>query len=249
MSWDAEDLVDGPVPKWFQIADRLRRAIEEGEFVEGDALPSEAVLNRRFGVSRTTTRSALDDLENARLIKRLSGRGSIVLAPRVEQPLNLLSGFGDDMRSRGLSPGAQTLSVRPGWVTAEAAAGLGVDRSTQTVVVHRLLLADGTAIAHSVVWLHPVAIAGGPPAAADLDDGSLYAWIERGSGLRVAIGSQFIEAEAATPELAGHLGIAAGDPVITARRTSSDSAGQVLEYVVTRYRADRYRFRVELVRP
>lgn len=249
MSWDTEDLVDGPVPKWFQIADRLRRAIEEGEFVEGDALPSEAMLNRRFGVSRTTARSALDDLENARLIARSSGRGSIVLAPQVDQPLNLLSGFGDDMRSRGLSPGARTLSVRVGRVTAEAAAGLGVDPDAQTSVIHRLLLADGTTIAHSVVWLHPVTTTAGRPTAADLDDGSLYAWIERATGLRVASGSQFIEAEAASPEVAKHLGTPPGAPLVTARRTSRADNGQVLEYVVTRYRADRYRFRVELVRP
>ncbi|GAA3739162.1 GntR family transcriptional regulator [Streptomyces tremellae] len=249
MPWDDEDLETGPLPKWFQIADRLRRAIEKGEFTEGDALPSEAVLGRRFGVSRTTARSALDDLENARLVARASGRGSIVLAPQVDQPLNLLSGFGDDMRSRGLRPGARTLFVRAARVTSEAAAGLGVDPATHTTCVQRLLLADGTAIAHSVVWLHPATLTAGQPTPGDLDDGSLYAWIERASGLRIASGSQFIEAEAAGEELARHLGLSPGDPVITARRTSRAEGGQVLEYVATRYRADRYRFRVELVRP
>ena len=42
MSWDAEDLVDGPVPKWFQIADRLRRAIaggDDGTFTPIDPAP------------------------------------------------------------------------------------------------------------------------------------------------------------------------------------------------------------------
>ncbi len=249
MSWDAEDLAEGPVPKWFQIAERLREAIGKGEFVEGDALPSESVLIRRFGVSRTTARSALDDLEAARLIARASGRGSIVLPPQVDQPLNLLSGFGDDMRSRGLTPDARTTSLKRARVTAEAATGLGVDRGTQTTVVSRLLLADGSPIAYSVVWLHPVAVAKAHPTAADLDGGSLYDWIDRESGLRIAAGSQFIEAEAATGELAAHLRITAGDPVVVARRTSRAGNGQVLEYVVTRYRADRYRFHVEMVRP
>ena len=37
---------------WSQIAERLRQAIEEGAFKPGEALPGEAELNRRFGVSR-----------------------------------------------------------------------------------------------------------------------------------------------------------------------------------------------------
>ena len=32
MSWDDEELTTGPVPLWFQIADRLRTAVEKGEF-------------------------------------------------------------------------------------------------------------------------------------------------------------------------------------------------------------------------
>ncbi len=54
----------GLIPLWFQIADRLNKAIERGEFSPGEKLPSEAELNRQFGVSRTTARSALDWLEN-----------------------------------------------------------------------------------------------------------------------------------------------------------------------------------------
>lgn len=241
--------MEGPVPKWFQIADRLRKAIETGQFVEGDALPSESALNRRFGVSRTTARAALDDLENARLIARSSGRGSIVLPPQVDQPVNLLSGFGDDMRSRGLAPSTRTLGLRQAMVTSEAAAALGVDPGAQTVVIRRLLLADGSPIGHSVIWLHPVVLTQGHPTAAELERGSLYEWILRNSGLRIAAGTQFVEAEAAQEELAGHLGITRGDPVVVARRTSRDANGQVLEYVTTRFRADRYRFRVEMVRP
>jgi len=104
MSWDVGDLERGPVPLWFQVSERLRAAIARGEFVVGDALPSESVLNRRFGISRTTARAALDQLEVDGLITRGSGRGSIVVPPRVEQPLNLLASFAEDMKARGEDP-------------------------------------------------------------------------------------------------------------------------------------------------
>jgi GntR family transcriptional regulator len=250
MAWDDEDLIEGPIPRWYQVAEKLRAAIEKGEFVEGDALPSETALNRRFGISRTTARAALDHLENDRLIARSSGRGSIVLPAQVDQPLNLLAGFGDDMRSRGLRPGARTLAIRTAKVTAEVAAGLGVDRDARAVTIRRLFIADGRPIAVGVAWLHPdVVPTGSGPAAADLDDASLYEWLERVRGARIAAGSQFIEAEAAPAGAAAELRIAAGDPILVARRTSRTASGQAVEYVVTRYRADRYRFFVELARP
>jgi GntR family transcriptional regulator len=250
MTWDAEDLIDGPIPRWYQVAEKLRTAIDKGEFVEGDALPSESALNRRFNISRTTARAALDHLETERLIARSSGRGSIVLPAQVDQPLNLLAGFQEDMRSRGLEPGARVQSVRARTVTAEAAAGLGVDRDARAVVVRRLFLADGRPIAFGTAWLHPAVVpVDQAPAATTLEDGSLYSWLEREHGARIAVGAQYIEAEAASAARAADLRISVGDPILVARRTSRTAAGQVVEYVVTQYRADRYRFHVELARP
>src|ERR1700753_2612069 len=103
MTWDRDELVAGPLPLWWQIADRLRTAIQGGQFKPGEALPSEARRNGAFGVSRTTARAALDRLEQEGLITRRSGKGSVVLAPRVEQPLNRLSSFAEDMAQRGLT--------------------------------------------------------------------------------------------------------------------------------------------------
>jgi GntR family transcriptional regulator len=248
--WDTDDLDDGPLPLWYQVAQRLRNAIEKGEFVEGDALPSESALNRRFGISRTTARAALDHLENDRLIARSSGRGSIVLPAQVNQPLNLLAGFSEDMRSRGLRPGARTLAIGPKKVTAEAAAGLGVERASRAVRLRRLFLADDRPIAVSIAWLHPdVVPPDAPTDGAAFESGSLYEWLERAHGARIAAGSQYIEAEAAAPTIAADLRISAGDPLLVARRTSRTAAGQTVEHVITHYRADRYRFLVELVRP
>src|SRR4051812_40621958 len=125
MLWRSPKLVSGPTPLWFQIAERLRAAIDRGEFAVGERLPSEAELYREFGVSRTTARAALDRLENDGLIVRKSGKGSIVVPSRVDQPLKALTGFGEDMRERGLTPSYQTRSVRIAATDAETSAALG----------------------------------------------------------------------------------------------------------------------------
>jgi DNA-binding FadR family transcriptional regulator len=57
------------VPKMAElVASRLRKQIIDGDLVEGDALPSEAVLMEQFGVSRPTLREAYRVLESEALI-------------------------------------------------------------------------------------------------------------------------------------------------------------------------------------
>lgn len=249
MTWDDGRLQDGPVPLWHQIAERLRAAIANGDFRPGDALPSEAELNARFGVSRTTARASLDRLKEDGLITRRSGRGSIVLAPRVEQPLNRLSSFGDDMRRRGLAPSYETVSIRRQATTREAARALGVEPRADAPRIRRLLKADGWPIGFSDSWIAPRVLGTDAlPGRDRLDTGSLYAWLESEHGARIGGGHEIIDATGANARLAAALDVAEGAPLLVARRTCHDPSGRPIEHAVIHYRPDRYRFHVELVR-
>ena len=240
----------GLIPLWFQIADHLNKAIERGEFSPGQKLPSEAELNRQFGVSRTTARSALDWLEGEGRILRRSGKGSIVLPPLVDQPLKVLSGFAEDMRARGLRPSYRTRAVTEVPASAAVAEALNGTAGMSVVAIDRLLLADGYPIGLGFATLSPAVVpAARAPTVAELDSGSLYEWLECACGTRLVSGEEFIEAAVADPAISAALEVAVGAPVLVARRTSRTADGTPVEYVVLHYRADRYRFRVELVRP
>ena len=65
-------------PSYRLIAADLRAKIESGELVPGDALPSEAELTERYGVSRGTTRQAFLELQAAGLIDAVQGKGRFV---------------------------------------------------------------------------------------------------------------------------------------------------------------------------
>lgn len=65
-------------PQYRQIAADLRSAIESGELAAGAALPSEATLTARYGVSRGTARQALADLCGAGLVESVQGKGWFV---------------------------------------------------------------------------------------------------------------------------------------------------------------------------
>jgi GntR family transcriptional regulator len=249
MPWDSEDLVPGPVPLWFQISERLYASLEKGEFGVGDALPSEAELGRRFSVSRTTARTALGSLAKRGLIEQKSGRGSIVLPRRVEQPLNLLSSFNEDMRARGLTPGYRNVQVDTAPAPVDVAAELGLLDDQAVVRIRRVLLADDAPIAASESWLSPTVLSPDAPLPDVQSIASLYVWLERQHGVRVTSGREIIEGGVADDDLARVLETASGSAVLVARRTACDHQGAPLEYAVRHYRADRYRYRIELTRP
>jgi GntR family transcriptional regulator len=246
MRWNDDVLERGPTPLWFQIAERLRASIAAGEFKPGDALPSEAEINAAFKVSRTTARASLDRLRNDGLIRRDSGRGSIVLKPKVDQPVNQLAGFAEDMRRRGLSASYRTFQAEPMAPCTDAAEALGVETTDAVFFIRRLLLANDEPMGTMESWLAPWALGGDTPTREELDCGSLYEWLSDRRGIRIAGAKEFIEAAVANEDLAGCLEIAPGSPVLVAKRRSHTSNNAPIEYAVMHFRADRYRFIIDL---
>jgi len=246
MSWSDSNLDEGPIPRWSQIADRLRADIDNGNFKPGDTLPGEAEINRRFGVSRSTSRAALDYLETEGLIKRRSGLGSIVVEPRVERPLNRISSFSEDMRSRGLKPGYRTRWIRIVPASQAVAAELQMRPGEPVVEIDRTLMADGMPLATSITYLKPWALEkSGIPTVEELDAGSLYERL-RGDGVIVHGGNERIEGALADTATARILGVKQPAVVLICHRTSWTPDRQPVEYVVLHYLAERYSFHVKL---
>ena len=67
------------VPKYRQIYDELRAAIEHGQYKAGDRLPSEAELGVQYSASRITIAKAVRELQTQQLVSRRAGRGTHVL--------------------------------------------------------------------------------------------------------------------------------------------------------------------------
>jgi GntR family transcriptional regulator len=67
-----------PMPMWQEIAEELRRRIEDGQFHDGDPLPSESELGKEFGSSRNTIRTAIGWLTTHSLVQARSGQGTFV---------------------------------------------------------------------------------------------------------------------------------------------------------------------------
>lgn len=77
--------------------DSLKAFIEAGDYAPGDRLPAERELIGALGMTRSTLRRALDELEQAGLIWRHVGKGTFLAEPEEETAA-------DDSLVRDISP-------------------------------------------------------------------------------------------------------------------------------------------------
>jgi GntR family transcriptional regulator, arabinose operon transcriptional repressor len=81
-------------PLYSLIVDELKAQISSGAYQPEDQLPTEAELSSRYGVSRITTRRALEELERDGYIYRIKGSGSFVKSWSRVQSENRADGTG-----------------------------------------------------------------------------------------------------------------------------------------------------------
>ena len=84
------------------------------------------------------------------------------------------------------------------------------------------------------------------PTPDELDAGSLYAWLAKFCGQKIAGARECIEAALADAAMARRLEVAPGSALLVARRRSHAQDRRPIEYAIMHYRADRYRFVIEL---
>lgn len=65
---------------YIQIAGKIRDAILEGVLVEGERIPSAAAMSRGWGANHQTVLNAMDVLVEDRLLQKMPGAGSFVMA-------------------------------------------------------------------------------------------------------------------------------------------------------------------------
>ncbi|MDM4765921.1 GntR family transcriptional regulator [Pelomonas sp. SE-A7] len=227
-----------------QLKRRLLELIEQNG--EGGRLPPERELSERFDVARETLRRCLRELELDGLLQRRQGAGTFVSGqPVVKQP-QLLS-FSEEMRERGLVPTSELLGCRTIAAGAKLAHKLKVIPGTAVVEMRRLRLASDEPMALETVYLIQAKVPGFD--AASLATSSLYELLSQRFGLPLRAASQQIQATVLNEEEADLLGVAPFSPSLLIERLSHAGSGEVVEYAKSLYRADRYRFEINVMRP
>ncbi|HEY6379779.1 MAG TPA: GntR family transcriptional regulator [Candidatus Dormibacteraeota bacterium] len=211
----------------------------------GDLLPSERQLAERFGVARMTARQAVEAMAARGLVARLQGRGTFVTDPKFVQPETLTS-FSEDMRRRGMTPGATVLAQEVVEASDVVAGRLQIAPASMVVRIERLRTAGGDPMALETASLPAARFPG--LESLDLSGSSLYAMLEQRWGAAVHSAHQWVTAVRLTRRQADLLGTKITQPAFQFQRVTLDANAVPLEYVVSLYRGDRYEVHTRLER-
>jgi GntR family transcriptional regulator, N-acetylglucosamine utilization regulator len=235
----------GPVPLHHQVYVDLRAALESGEFRIGERLPPERELARMYGCSLITIRRALDELSREGRLQRRQGRGTFVLAPRLDVGLAEGLTFTEEMQTRGLDAETRLVASRPEAASEAVAAALDLEPGSPTLYVERLRLAGGDPLLLEMVHLPAERFPG--LLASDLERGSLYALLTERYGTSVARAREALEPVLLPAREARLLGLAPRSLALLVEGTAFTHDGTPVEYGRTYVRGDRTRYFVDRI--
>lgn len=226
------------------VAATLEGSIRSGEWPPDSRLPTERDLTRRFGVSRSTVRQALADLEQRGLVTRRQGRGTHVAPVRLEADVTTALSLSAAIRSRGLRLATDVLGVKTMDASRPIARDLGLMPGEAVVRIRRLRTVGDEPLILETAFL-PASLFPGL-AAADLATRSLYDILREDFDRPVAAATETIEPVILTPRESGRLGVAPNAPALLVRRITTDRLGVRIESAQALLRGDRARFLLEL---
>lgn len=232
------------LPLYQQLYDVLRGNITRGEWKPGDLIPAESELIEHYGVSRITVRQVLDMLVQEGLIYRQRGRGSFVAHPTVEQVLQRLVSFTDDMRQRGFAPSTRTLSAGLLPAPDDIAAQLQIAPGQELARIIRLRLADSEPMSIEESYLVHRFVQG--ILEKDFVNNPLREVIDRHYGIRWERARQTIRAINASREMAEALAVRPNAALLLIERVSFSQQGVPVEFLRVYHRGDRYALHSDL---
>lgn len=236
---------NSPIPLYYQLEEHIKELIEKGELQPGDALPAEREYAEKYQISRMTVRQAFTKLVNEGYLHRLQGKGTFVSERKIEQPLHGLTSFTEDMRARGLEPGSQLVHFEIIPATSAIANQLSIQEYGPVFEIKRIRIADGVPMALETNYMSANLIKG---LTEQIVNQSLYDYIENQLNLRIDQASQVIESSIASENEASYLHVKKGAPVMLIQRNTFLSDGTPVELVKSVYRADRYKFMIQMKR-
>ncbi|MBN1178509.1 MAG: GntR family transcriptional regulator [Anaerolineae bacterium] len=235
-----------PTPLYLQLKAVLEGQIASGELSPGVSLPSERQLCDAYGVSRTTVREALRELDHEGLIRTVPGRATFVSLPHSKVVIDVsLTGFTNDVQRRGMGVSSVLLDAavisNPG---PDLVAAMQLEPSDEVIELERLRQVNNAPLALHTVFLNhrfcPQVLHH------NLADQSLFNILRQEYGLRIAHAEEQVYAALANQRELELLNLSYPAPVLRSERTTFLDSGEIVEFARASYCGEWYRLSIRL---
>ncbi len=224
--------------KYAELVRAIKEAIDAGEYLPGSRLPTIPVLCERYGVSNTTVKRALDELEQEGLVSRRRGSGVFVksTASLRGRSSTSVSGQMSGLTAEYASEGQTVTSVvnefsieHPNETVAEA---LDLQPDAFVYYICRTRVVGGKPVNVEYTYMPLTRI---PGLVERHLSGSIYRYIERELGLKIDSAHRTLKAVAPTSQELEWLGIGPDEPLLEVRQTAYLDDGVPFEYSTTHH--------------
>lgn len=233
-------------PLYTQLVDFLKEKIET-EMEANDRLPSERELSERYGISRTTVRLTLQELEKQGYIYRQHGKGTFV-SDLSKQSLNLSGtySFTEQMISLGKKPETKILEFEMMEANKYLAHQMGLSLGEKLLKLKRLRLADRQPMMLERSYLPLKKFFSLERSL--LEQKPLYDIFLEDYQQKIKVANEEFFASIAKNTDAKLLEIVEGAPVLNLIRSTYNLENEVIEFTLSVARGDQFHYQISHVR-
>lgn len=226
--------------KYEQIYTLILKQMEEGTIKEGDKLPSESELMRKYGVSRGTVRKAIDILQERGYVQKIHGKGIFALRKKnIELHFSgivSLKEVNEQLHSKLIT---RVVEMRKIPVTDALKKWFEVEENTTIDLIKRVRNIDGENIILDINHFVSDLV---PGLTKEIAEASIYEYIEKELKLKISYAYRIIEAQPCTEEDRKYLDLNGMDYVIVVKNLTHLYDGTPFEYTESRHRLDKFYF-------
>jgi len=233
-------LVCAPMAHLYQqVRARLIEGISSGEWRAGEAVPTESGLAASFGVAIGTVRKAVDSLVAEQVLVRRQGKGTFVVA---HDGRRLMFHFFHVVPRDGAKtyPEVRTLAFRRERANAEEAAALALAPLDKVIRIRNLLSITGEPAIVDDITLPAELFPGLTEKIFLARDNTIYQLYQSRYGINVLRTDERLRAVLASREIAQHLRLAPGAPLLEIRRVALTFRDRPVELRISRVNSARH---------
>lgn len=217
------------IPQYKLIENELANQIHIGDYKKDDIIPTEMELAKKYGVSRVTVRTALDNLVQLGMLRRVPGVGTFVQEPTTREKYPQIMGFTKEILSMGMTPRTivTDFQVRP--VSANIARILELRPGAPIYYFTRQRYAGEELFVLETSYMSAELY---PEISLQILQGSKYEYFENVRGEKLDRNEHTVMAIHPSAEVAALFHITENTPIIKLANISRLVNGRVLDYTV-----------------
>ena len=228
------------IPLYSQIARELRENIRNGDWSEGQRIPTEMDLCDQYHVSRITIRKAIEQLTQENLLVREKAKGTFVnhYSPEKTKHLTLIKSFTQEMKEQGRVASTIHATVDKKVADHTIAKQLEIGVGDDVLCLKRIRGTDGEYLAYFVTYIPYQFLF-----SLDSKDyyGSFYDYLAQFE-IFPTKQSEYIEAITANTHLQQVLKLKKSEPILKRVRFTTDTKQGFKEYTECFYIGSKYKY-------